>query len=58
MCHKQSTCPMYLSHCGKNMEGACKNCIYLQKARKHSFYAKIALVIAVIGFLVSTYFLY
>ena len=58
MCHKKDTCPMYLSHCDKNMEGACKNCVYIQKAEKNSFYAKIALVIAVIGFLVSTYFLY
>ena len=58
MCHKKDTCPIYLSHCGKNMEGAYKNSIYLQRAERTSFYAKIALVIAVIGFLVSTYFLY
>ena len=58
MCHKKNTCPMYLAHCGKNKNGACMNCTYLQRAERVTLYAKIALVIAVIGFLVSTYFLY
>ena len=58
MCYKKSTCPMYLSHKGKNKEAACKNCVYIQKAERNAFYAKTGLVIAVIGFLVSTYLLF
>ena len=58
MCYKKSTCPMYLSHNGKNKEGACKNCVYIQKAERNAFYAKIALIISAIGFLVSTYLLF
>ena len=49
---------MYLSHNGKNKEGVCKNCVYIQRAERNAFYAKIGLVIAVIGFLVSTYLLF
>ena len=58
MCYKKSTCPMYLSHNGKNKEVACKNCVYIQKVERNAFYAKTGLVIAVIGFLVSTYLLF
>ena len=57
MCHKKDTCPMYLSHCGNSKNGACKNCVYLQRAERTSFYAKNALAVAVVVFLVSTYFL-
>ena len=58
MCYKKSTCPMYLSGKSKNKEGVCKNCVYIQRAERNTFYAKIGLVIAVIGFLVSTYLLF
>ena len=58
MCYKKNTCPMYLSGKGKNREGVCKNCVYIQRAERNTFYAKIGLVIAIIGFLVSTYLLF
>ena len=58
MCYKKSTCPIYLSGKGKNRDGVCKNCVYIQRAERNTFYAKIGLVIAVIGFLVSTYLLF
>ena len=58
MCYKKSTCPVYLSGKGKNRDGVCKNCVYIQRAERNTFYAKIGLVIAVIGFLVSTYLLF
>ena len=58
MCHKECECPMYEYRKAHNLKGACDNCEYIIRMKRLSKYSKIALAVAVVLFVVTSYLLF
>ena len=58
MCHKQAICPEFERRTINGIKGACSNCEYVKRFARTARWSRVGLVIAIIGFIISTYIVY
>ena len=55
MCYMQDVCPLYRPD---GPTDQCLNCVYLQNAKRSITKARIALAIAILAFIITTYIIW
>ena len=58
MCHKQAICPEFERRTINGIKDACSNYEYVKRFARTARWSRVGLVIAIIGFIISTYIVY
>lgn len=58
MCYRKTICPMFERRTINGIKGACQNCEYVRRFERTARYSRVALIGAIVAFVITTYLIY